>query len=531
MRLGSVARGRSGGWTVCRAVLAWSMAGVPGAAWAAPPGWTLEVPVAVTERSGHALTDFQVRLAFDTAAWIADGSLRSDAGDLRFGVDAAGTTLLDHWVEGGIGTATTVVWVKLPALPASTMTGIHLFAGNPAATSASTLATFDYAGAAENSAVNQIGGGSVVGFHNSQRGFRFTPNQDILLLQLGKYEPNGTLRYVTLFDYAAQSILAQLQVAGPAAQFAYADLARPIWLMRGTDYVLQLYQGPADDYYYRAPPLSINPLLHYRETLVCNDCTQNTLPTTVLSGENWGYADFQFRTRRQASPEPAAVIGEAARATRTVLASDRDGAPVGTPIALTAVVHGPFSPGGTVAFVADGKTLPGCATVHLPAVPLPAAVCTTAALGVGVHAVTATYSGDAYNRASSSDAHAQTVIRQTSATHLFTPCRTTFVEHQPFTLFADVSGHRPGGGVRFTMGGNTLCDAVPLDAGLAGCTVDNFAVIGHLPQNIHWLAASYGGDVDNTASVSASLPITVLSAAEYLLRGDFEWVPAGCPVQ
>jgi len=524
----AVGRGRK---NLCRIGLACVAAGAAASAAGAPPGWTVEVPIAITERSGAALSDFQVLLEIDTAALIAAGTLRGDAGDLRFGSDVAGTNLLDYWIENGVGTASTAVWVKVPALAASTLTGLYLFAGNPAAASASTLQTFDYAGPVENSAVNQISGGTVVGFHNSQRGFRFAPTQDILLLRLGRYEPNGTVRYVTLFDAASQSIIAQLQVGGPAAQYSYADLAWPIWLRRGTDYVLQLYQGPTDDYYYRTTPLSMNPLLQYRHTLVCNDCTQNTLPTTVLSGENWGYADFQFRTRRQAAPEPTAVIGEAARATYTVLTRDQDGAPVGTPVALTAVVHGPFSPGGTVAFTADGKTIPGCAAIGLPAGALPAAVCTTTALTVGAHAIAARYGGDANNVASTSDALVQTVVRRTSTTRFFTLCRTTFVEHQPFTMFADVDGYAPGGAVRFAMDENTLCDAAPLEGGLAACTVGNFAVIGELPYNTHRLGARYGGDVNNTASVSPTESVTVLSAAEYRMRGDFEFVPPGCPLQ
>jgi len=496
-----------------------------------PPGWTLDIPVAVTERSGTALSGFQVRLVLDTAALISDGLLRPDAGDLRFGADETGDTLFDYWIESGIGTASTVVWVRLPALPPSTMTGFHLFAGNPAAAPSSTLDTFDYANPIDNSAVNQISDGIVVGYHDSQRGFRFSPTQDILLLQLGRYEPNGTVRYVTLFDYASQAILAQLQVGGPAAQYSYADLAWPIWLTRNTEYVLELYQGATDDYFYRTTPLAMNPLLHYVETLVCNGCTQDTLPTTVLHGENWGYADFQFRTRRQASPEPTFVIGDAARATLTVLSGDQDNAPVGTPLAFTAVVHGPFSPGGTVAFESDGGVIPGCGAVALSADELPVAVCTTTALAVGSHAISASYGGDARNWASSSDALAQTVVRATSTTRLFTLCRTRFVEHQPFTMFADVDGYVPAGSIAFGSGGNGLCDSAPLENGLATCTVDNFAVIGNGAQNLYSLEANYAGDVNNMGSVAAPLQITVLSAAEFILRSDFEFVPPSCPVQ
>ena len=56
---------------------------------------------------------------------------------------------------------------------------------------------------------------------NSQRGFSFSPNENILMTALGKREPNGTLRTVTLWYNATQSIVAQTQVAGAAGVYGY----------------------------------------------------------------------------------------------------------------------------------------------------------------------------------------------------------------------------------------------------------------------------------------------------------------------
>jgi Domain of unknown function (DUF2341) len=76
-------------------------------------------------------------MVLDTSAMLPG------AADLRFGADSAGATLLDYWIESGAGTASTIVWVKLPPLAASATSTIYMFSGNPAATSASTINVFD----------------------------------------------------------------------------------------------------------------------------------------------------------------------------------------------------------------------------------------------------------------------------------------------------------------------------------------------------------------------------------------------------
>lgn len=269
--------------------------GVP--ARAQPAGWSQITPISIVNGATTAEIGYQLRMVINTSGMAANAT------DLRFGVDSAGATLLDYWIESGAGTANTVVWVKLPTLTASSALTIYMFSGNSSAPSASTVNVFDYMNLDVNSATNRFAAGQSGAFANSQRGFRFTPNEDVLMTQLGKREPNGTTRYVTLFNFVTQAILAQQQVSGPAAQYSYASVAQPIWLTAGTQYVLTLYQGATDGYYF-ASSSQINPKLTYGDMRSCNDCTQNSFPTNVLANFHFGYADFQFRTKKSLTPAP-----------------------------------------------------------------------------------------------------------------------------------------------------------------------------------------------------------------------------------
>jgi len=313
MGLSRIFAGREGHWQTFRrlfgramkhAVAAGALLVIFGASApvaAQPAGWTSAVPISITENSATASTGYQMRLVLDTS------TMAPNAADLRFGANAAGTTLLDYWIESGAGTASTVVWVRLPALAASGTLTIYMFSGNPSATSASTLNVFDYTDVNANSATNQVATGGSGGAPNSQRGFRFTPNEDVLLTQFGKREPDGTTRYVTLFNFATQAIIAQQQVSGPAATYSYADAAQPIWLTAGTQYIVTLYQGATDGYYFGTSS-QINSKLTYGDMRFCNSCTENTFPTSALPNIHYGYPDFQFRTKQTLSPAPTYVV-------------------------------------------------------------------------------------------------------------------------------------------------------------------------------------------------------------------------------
>jgi len=99
------------------------------------PGWSYRKPITISN-SGPALTDYQVLVTLDTASLINAGKMRSDCGDIRF-TDSDGTTLLSYWIESGINTANTRIWVKVPSIPGSATKTIYVYYGNPNATSAS----------------------------------------------------------------------------------------------------------------------------------------------------------------------------------------------------------------------------------------------------------------------------------------------------------------------------------------------------------------------------------------------------------
>ena len=62
--------------------------------------------------------------------------MRIDGGDLRF-TDSDGVTLLPYWIEKWNPRGTSIIWVKVPKIPANGEKKIYLYYGNPKATSRS----------------------------------------------------------------------------------------------------------------------------------------------------------------------------------------------------------------------------------------------------------------------------------------------------------------------------------------------------------------------------------------------------------
>ncbi len=278
----------------------------PVAAQTLPAGWTQVREVQIHETAGTNLTDYQVPLDIDTATLIGAGSLNADGSDLRFTVACTAdpsddATFLPYWIDPStMGSGATRVWVKVPAIPASGFTHVLMYYGNPGATAMSAFSVFSGPFSATDNLNYQNAGGVT----NSQRGFRFTPNGPVFVTQLGKNEPTGSVRYITLFDFATQAKLEQIQVSGPAAQYSYVDLPVMLKLEQGRDYVLEMYQGGADGYYYGGTPQT-SPPLTYRDMRYCNGCTQDTFPTNYLNAIHYGYPDM---TVYWAAPRPASEV-------------------------------------------------------------------------------------------------------------------------------------------------------------------------------------------------------------------------------
>ena len=95
--------------------------------------------------SVETLTNQPLLITLDTQTLIADGKLDPRAGDLRFVWDG---DELDYWIESGLDTPETRIWVRLPELSGESAEPVALYYGNPNRTvpqsdGASTFPLFD----------------------------------------------------------------------------------------------------------------------------------------------------------------------------------------------------------------------------------------------------------------------------------------------------------------------------------------------------------------------------------------------------
>ncbi len=271
--------------------------------------WQYAVPVDITENSGSNLINWQVPITFDTQTPIGSGKMNTNGSDIRFAEDIAGVSLLNYWVESGINTTTTKLWVSIPSISASSTITVYLFYGDSTAPSLSTLSIFN----GPHSSTDSVTGGSSGGVANCQRGFRFTVNEDVLIAHFGKSDPVGNeARFVTLFDYNTQNIVEQHQVsAGVIGVYNYDTLNQPFWVSQGDDYVLALHSVTTG--YYFGTSTQIGQHFTYTEMKYCNSCNENTFPTSTLAGYHYGYPDLLYYTRNQVSTQPTAVTGAEVR--------------------------------------------------------------------------------------------------------------------------------------------------------------------------------------------------------------------------
>jgi hypothetical protein len=276
-------------------------------------GWSYYQNFQVTENSGNNLYNYQLRLDVNTATPIGNNQMLSSGADIRFGKDCQGSVLYNYWIESGLNTANTIIWVKIDTLLANSTENLFMYYGNNSASSVSAVnGTF----IGPHSSTDSVSSGGAGGATNSQRGFRFAPTEDILVTSFGKREPNGSTRYVTLFNFSTQAIITQTQVSGPAAQYSYGALPSPLWLTSGTQYVLELYQGATDGYYFGTSS-QIGQHITYYDMRYCNSCTQNTFPNLALSNYHYGYPDLWYYTKRSVSPAPTYTIASSSQLAAT----------------------------------------------------------------------------------------------------------------------------------------------------------------------------------------------------------------------
>ena len=191
------------------------------------------------------------------------------------------------------------------------------------------------------------------------------------------------------------------------------------------------------------------------------------------------------------------------------------------PVSIGGYQHGLYTLNG---FVDDVRITKGVArylsAFSPPAAALPdvpgAATLATSALTAGVHGLTANYSGDVNNAASTSLQVNLTVTSTATptTTHLSVSPNPSSAG-QRVTLSATVAGGSPTGSVTFKDGLLTL-GTTALNAGTATLLVNT------LIAGTHSLSASYGGDPYNLASASGAVN-TVINAGSGASAGAMTW--------
>ena len=220
-----------------------------------------------------------------------------------------------------------------------------------------------------------------------------------------------------------------------------------------------------------------------------NDGKLDALITITSSAENAAIYVASLLNQTNAVPTKPTPI----TSTTVVQASPVTATP-GAEITLTASVFG-TNPTGSVSFAADGNTL--------STEPLAngTAILETSFANIGTYAVTATYSGDSNNTASTSGAAPVAIMPATSTTTLQASPTAGDLNAQ-ITLKASVTGDNPTGKVSFTAGSTSLGTAT-LTAGVAALQT-SFATAGS-----YAITAAYAGDQNNAASTSSAVTITI----------------------
>jgi PKD repeat protein len=197
--------------------------------------------------------------------------------------------------------------------------------------------------------------------------------------------------------------------------------------------------------------------------------------------------------------------------TTTGVSSNLNPSGLGAAVTFTATVTG-SAPTGSVGFTADGSTLTGCSAVALPAggASSKTAACSTASLTLGTHNIAAAYSGDASNAGSASASLSQVVKTASSTALTMVLAADGLAELATFT--ASVTGFKPTGSVNFTDFGVSItgCGAVALSG--SGNKRTAVCRMFSPSDGTHSIVANYGGDANNTASVSTALAADIVAS-------------------
>lgn len=179
-------------------------------------------------------------------------------------------------------------------------------------------------------------------------------------------------------------------------------------------------------------------------------------------------------------------------------------------VALTATIAGGINPSGTITFSEGTNALCSNITVSNSN-----AVCTVDSFAPGPHILSAFYTGDIGNSASSSENITLNTLIATSLN--MKALHSHILSNHSVDLIASITGGiNPGGKVTFRQGTNMICNQVVDLNSKAKCTKNGFSV------GQYNFSAEYSGDATNSASVSDVINITVANANKPIVMPTYD---------
>jgi hypothetical protein len=99
------------------------------------PFWNNLQTFTLTNPNNYVLSDYQVRLTVNTQSLISANLMNVNGDDIRFTVGSC--SLIPYYIESGINTNITSIWIKVPLLPASGTLAVNMYYNNPTVTAQS----------------------------------------------------------------------------------------------------------------------------------------------------------------------------------------------------------------------------------------------------------------------------------------------------------------------------------------------------------------------------------------------------------
>ncbi|MCS6905314.1 MAG: DUF2341 domain-containing protein, partial [Bacteroidia bacterium] len=93
--------------------------------------FSFQIPITINNVGNPARTNWQVPITVNTSTPIGLGQMQPAGQDIRFVDQNCSSTFLDYWIESGINTPNTLIWVKVPFIPANSTITIYMLYGNP----------------------------------------------------------------------------------------------------------------------------------------------------------------------------------------------------------------------------------------------------------------------------------------------------------------------------------------------------------------------------------------------------------------